>query len=107
MPKMRPDPTFYPSPKLAMDAPTESLAYVALLASGDNGKRDALGVIDVDKSSSSFGQLVGKTEFPNGGNELLRLLITKEPQHFLRRTLLIAQINARPRRDARAGRPPR
>lgn len=25
----RPDPTFYPSPKMAMDAPAEKLAYVA------------------------------------------------------------------------------
>ena len=26
----RPDPTFYPSPKLAMQAPPEKLAYVAM-----------------------------------------------------------------------------
>src|SRR5262245_17417015 len=70
MPKMRPDPTFYPSPKLAMDAPSESLAYVALLTAGENGKCDALGVVDVDTSSKTYGQLVGKVDFPNGGNEL-------------------------------------
>jgi len=28
---MRPDPTFYPSPGMAMQAPSERLAYVALL----------------------------------------------------------------------------
>jgi len=28
---MRPDPTFYPSPGMAMQAPPERLAYVALL----------------------------------------------------------------------------
>ena len=28
---MRPDPTFYPSPGMAMQAPAERLAYVALL----------------------------------------------------------------------------
>ena len=27
----RPDPSFYPSPKMAMQAPPEKLAYVALL----------------------------------------------------------------------------
>ena len=69
MPKMRPDSTFYPSPRLAMDAPSESLAYVALLGTND-GKRDALGVVDVDPASKSYGQLVGRTDFPNGGNEL-------------------------------------
>jgi selenium-binding protein 1 len=37
---MRPDPTFYPSPSMAMQAPPERLAYVALLNAGKNGKRD-------------------------------------------------------------------
>ena len=45
---MRPDPTFYPSPGMAMQAPPERLAYVALLNVGKNGKRDAMGVIDLD-----------------------------------------------------------
>jgi selenium-binding protein 1 len=66
---MRPDPTFYPSPRLAMVAPSESLAYVALLGTNES-KRDALGVIDVDPASKSYGQLVGRTDFPNSGNEL-------------------------------------
>ena len=30
----RPDPTFYPSPKMAMDAPAEKLAYVAMVNDG-------------------------------------------------------------------------
>ena len=38
---MRPDPTFYPSSGMAMQAPPERLAYVALLNAGKNGKRDA------------------------------------------------------------------
>jgi selenium-binding protein 1 len=67
---MLPDPTFYASPKLAGEAPAEEIAYVALLASGDNGKRDALGVVDTAPGSPTYGQLVGKAEFPNGGNEL-------------------------------------
>ena len=54
MAPMRPDPTFYPSPGMAMQAPAERLAYVALLNVGKNGKRDAMGVIDLDPSSSDL-----------------------------------------------------
>ncbi len=67
---MRPDPTFYPSPGMAMQAPAERLAYVALLNAGKNGQRDAMGVVDLDPSSSEYGRLVGQTEFPRGDNEL-------------------------------------
>ena len=31
MPLLRPDPTFYPSPKMAMEAPPEKLAYLVLV----------------------------------------------------------------------------
>ncbi len=74
MVKMLPDPTFYPSAALAGEAPTERLAYVALLAAASNGKKngqtDALGVVDVDPASSEYGRLVGRVSFPNAGNEL-------------------------------------
>ena len=60
---MRPDPTFYPSPGMAMQAPAERLAYVALLNAGNNGQRDAMGVIDLDPSSSEYGRLVGPNRF--------------------------------------------
>jgi selenium-binding protein 1 len=70
MARLLPDPTFYPSPAMAVEAPVETLAYVALLTPGDNGKKDALGVIDADPDSPRFGQLVNKVELPNGGNEL-------------------------------------
>jgi methanethiol oxidase len=70
MPRLRPDPTFYASPALAMEAPPEKLAYVALLAVGNNGRRDAIGVVDTDPASSAYGRLVGRTDFPEGGNEL-------------------------------------
>ncbi|HEX6062810.1 MAG TPA: selenium-binding protein SBP56-related protein [Longimicrobiales bacterium] len=69
MTQWRPDASFYPSPRMAMEAPAEELAYVALLGT-DAGTRDAIGVIDTDPQSATYGQLVGKTEFPNGGNEL-------------------------------------
>ena len=70
MSRWTPDPTFYPSPALAMEAPAEQLAYVALLAPGGNGKRDAIGVVDTNPASPTYGRLVGRVDFPHGGNEL-------------------------------------
>ena len=69
MPRWTPDPSFYASPTHAMEAPRERLAYVALLANGD-GRRDALGVVDTDPASPDYGRLVGRVDFPQGGNEL-------------------------------------
>src|SRR6202453_3872885 len=64
------DPTFYPSPRLAMQAPVEKLAYVAALnANGDNHP-DALVVVDVDRESKKYGQIVGRVDRPNVGDEL-------------------------------------
>ena len=51
MPLLTPDPTFYPSPTLATQAPPEKLAYVALINPQMNGRPDALGVVDVDPDS--------------------------------------------------------
>jgi len=65
-----PDPTFYPSPGMAMKAAPEQFAYVALLNVGKNGKRDAVGVIDLEPRSSTYGQLLGQVDFPGGDNEL-------------------------------------
>ena len=42
MAQWRPDPTFYPSPKLAMQAPAEKLAFVAMLNPRHEGRPDAL-----------------------------------------------------------------
>jgi selenium-binding protein 1 len=70
MTRWTPDPTFYPSPALAAEAPAEELAYVALLAPGGNGQRDAIGVVDTRAGSATYGRLVGRTDFPQGGNEL-------------------------------------
>jgi selenium-binding protein 1 len=70
MARWKPDPTFYPSPELATEAPAEELAYVALLAPGGNGLRDGLGVIDTNPESSTYGRMVGGVNFPQGGNEL-------------------------------------
>jgi selenium-binding protein 1 len=62
-----PDPTFYPSPKMAMDAPKEELAYVAIL---NDGKPDALAVLDVNPASASYTKTVGRLDLPNVGDEL-------------------------------------
>src|SRR5499427_9900784 len=54
---IRPDPTFYASPKLAMEAPPENFAYTLLL-SPDFSKPDALAVIDVKRGSPTFSRIV-------------------------------------------------
>lgn len=55
-----------------MQAPQEHLAYVVTLNTGTNGATapDALCVLDVDTASPSYGQVVGRTEMPNTGDEL-------------------------------------
>jgi selenium-binding protein 1 len=66
----RPDPTFYPSPKLAMQSPPEKLAFVAMVNANGNGQPDALGVVDVDPDSSGYGYMVGRVDMPNLGDGL-------------------------------------
>jgi methanethiol oxidase len=59
-----PDPTFYPSPKTAMEAPRDDLAYVALLNANGSNRPDALGVLDANPQSFSYGQVVGRLDLP-------------------------------------------
>jgi methanethiol oxidase len=66
MATLMPDPTFYPSPKMAMQAPEEKLAYVVLLNPDGNGRPDALAVMDVDPDSSTYQQVVGRVELGMG-----------------------------------------
>lgn len=69
MTQWKPDPTFYPSPRHAMEAPAEKLAYVAMLnTTGD--RPDAMGVVDVDPGSDTYAGLVGRVDMPNVGDEL-------------------------------------
>src|SRR5262245_60032280 len=70
MPLLRPDSTFYPTAKMAMQALPEKLGYVALLNAQKNGKNDAMGVVDLDPSSSKYGRLVAQVDFPDNDNEL-------------------------------------
>ena len=64
------DPTFYRSARLAMDAPREQLAYVVTLNTEDAARPDALCVLDVDADSPTYGQIVGRVDMPNPGDEL-------------------------------------
>ena len=66
----RPDPTFYPSPRTAMRAPPEKLAYVRVLNADGKGRPDALAVLDVDPNSEIYEQSVGRVDMPNAGDEL-------------------------------------
>ena len=67
----KPDPTFYPSPSLAAQGPTEELAYVATFWRGEGEpQKDALAVVDVAEASDTYGQVVGWTEMPGYGDEL-------------------------------------
>lgn len=70
MAQWKPDPTFYPSPRLAMQGPPETLAYVATFNPKGDGRPDALMVVDLAPSSSTYGQVVGKAEMPTAGDEL-------------------------------------
>jgi selenium-binding protein 1 len=70
MPLMTPDPTFYPSPAMAAQSPPERLAYLSLVNPHTDGRADAIGVVDVDPLSSSYGRLVGQTDMPSAGDEL-------------------------------------
>ncbi len=54
-----------------MEAPAEKLAGVAMLDPAHRGG-DAMGVIDVDPESKSYGKTVGRVNMPNAGDELHR-----------------------------------
>ena len=60
-----PDPTFYPSPRLAARAPAEKLAYVAEF-DPERRKPDRMAVVDVDPESASYRRIVGRTEVAAG-----------------------------------------
>src|SRR5262245_24955978 len=69
MPAWTPDPSFYPSPRMAMKAAPETLAYVAAF-DPDRRVPDALAVVDVDPQSANYAHIVGSVPMPNPGDEL-------------------------------------
>src|SRR5258706_5054720 len=64
-----PDPSFYPSLRMAMKAAPETLAYVAAF-DPDRKTPDAIAVVDVDPKSKSYSTIIGSTAMPNAGDEL-------------------------------------
>src|SRR6266508_3112255 len=64
-----PDPTFYPSPRLAVKAPAENHVYVAEFDPGRK-RPDRLAVVDVDPQSSTYAQIVGRVPVLGAGDEL-------------------------------------
>lgn len=69
MESLRPDPTFHPSPRLAMEAEPERIAYTALL-SPDGSRPDALAVVDVDPASRTCGAVLNRVDLPHLRDEL-------------------------------------
>jgi selenium-binding protein 1 len=54
---------------MAMEAPAETTAFVALLDPTRN-RPDALAVVDVEPGSKTYGQMVGRVDMPHRGDEL-------------------------------------
>jgi selenium-binding protein 1 len=67
----KPDVTFYPSARMAMQAPPERLGYVVAFSPDASRRRpDALCVMDLNPGSQSYGTVIGRTEMPGLGDEL-------------------------------------
>ena len=65
---LKADPTFYPSPRLAMQAPPETVAYAVIVNPGPGP--DGLAVLEVDAASPRYGQVASTLTMPNAGDEL-------------------------------------
>src|SRR4029450_9674589 len=64
-----PDPTYYPSPRMAMKAPAEKVAYVA--AFDPERKLPAgIAVVDLDPASQTYSKILNTVAMPNAGDEL-------------------------------------
>ena len=70
MARWTPDPTFYPSHRMAMDARPEQFAYVAMIDPTQEERPDALGVVDLAPGSPTRGTVVSTVEMPGAGDEL-------------------------------------
>ncbi len=64
---LRPDQSFYPSPRLAAQAPVETLAYMVTFDPTAR-KPDALVALDVDPRSPHYGKEAGRVEAPHKGD---------------------------------------
>jgi methanethiol oxidase len=67
MTRIVPDTSFYPSAAMAIKAPPEAIAYVAML--NPNGGSDALVAIDVKPSSRTYAQTLSQLNVASPGDE--------------------------------------
>jgi hypothetical protein len=67
---LKPDPTFYPSARMAMEAPPETHAYVAMLTPTHAGRADGLATVGLDPSSEGYGRIVNVLDLTAEGDEL-------------------------------------
>src|SRR6184192_320996 len=65
---LRADPTFYASPRLAMQAPPETVAYVIIVNPGKGP--DGLAVVDANRDSKTYGTVVSSLATTHSGDEL-------------------------------------
>jgi selenium-binding protein 1 len=65
----RPDPSFYPSPRMAMKAPPEKFAYVAAFDPART-RPDAIAVVDVDPASNTYSKILDSVQMSTPGDEL-------------------------------------
>jgi len=65
----KPDPSFYPSPRMAAKAPAEGLAYVAMF-DPERKQPDGIAVVDVDPASAAYSTIVGQVTMTHAGDEL-------------------------------------
>jgi methanethiol oxidase len=67
---LKPDPTFYPSPRSAMEGPREHHAYVALIDPAGDTRPDGMATVDLNTESPTYGQIVNTLDMPEIGDEL-------------------------------------
>ena len=76
MARWTPDPSFYPSPRLAAKAPAETLAYVAAFAP-KRDVPDAIAVVDADPASPTYSKIVGGVDMPQTGRRAAPLWLER------------------------------
>ncbi len=64
-----PDPTCYPSPRLAIKTPPEEHAYVAEF-DPERARPDRLAVVNTNPQSSTYSQIIGRLAVCGVGDEL-------------------------------------
>ena len=98
----QPDPSFYPSPRLAAKAPPEQLAYVAAFDPARKSP-DSIAVVDLDPNSRSYSSIIGTVAATHAGDEFHHFgwnacsscLCTNAPHpHIERRYLVVPGYDA-------------